>query len=59
MERKKLRPAKFHEESAKTFSFEKSSILKEFLHIQAGRYRYHVFDDISAQTARMRPTISA
>ena len=30
---------KFHEESPKTFSFEKSWILKAFLHIQAGRYR--------------------
>ena len=59
MERKKLRPRVFHEESAATFSFEKTLILKEFLHIQVCRYRFHVFDDIFAQTACRRPKISA
>ena len=39
-------------------SFEKTSILKDFSHIQGRRYRYHVFDDIFEQTARRRPKIS-
>ena len=41
-----FRPTVFHGESAAIFSFEKTSILKEFLHIRGRRYRYHVFDDI-------------